>query len=140
MRHYAIYHNTKQRGYFCDEHEPRPPCKFFRGFTNNSWITQRMVDHRVWLICGNKTFPPEYYLYSTFIVDHRDEQKKHEFRYHVYGPEDDGSLFGRKIPLKNLPWFKGFQRSQCNFAFGPMEIKRDFLDEFLKILTRCRIR
>jgi hypothetical protein len=102
--------------------------------TNKLPPTSGVLGRRVWLIVG-EGIPRRYYLRQTFITDEIQPAPIDGFEHLVRGRH--GRRF-RALRIDTEPWFREFQRSQGNFAFGLNPIREEFADEFDRLAQQSR--
>jgi tetratricopeptide (TPR) repeat protein len=125
--HYVCYHNAEGQGFSigCTDKDDEADEVFNIG---TSKPVDRLMGKTVWLVTGEGK-PRRYFLTHRFVVDEA-------------GPSDGGGYFARgrqgtafrpRVELNELPWFKGFLKSQSNFSLGLQPIKAEHLAEFQRL-------
>jgi hypothetical protein len=123
---FVQYHDSEAAGYGCAE------IKQLQVFTNKSlqWLEERVVGGSVWLITGGGR-PRRYFLCQTFVADEMRPARATGFEHAVLGK--CGTHFGG-LRIDGEPWFREFQGSQGNFAFGLNPVESRFVEDFERSL------
>ena len=112
MKDFVIYHNPDQMPYSASE------------ITELSVVTNKRVSEiqgdRIWLLTGEGQ-PRRFYLVAWFIADQAERGSGPRFDTRIFGKQ--GRFFSPMVELTSRDWFREFQRSQGNSAFGLQRIK-----------------
>lgn len=125
-RHYVAYHNTELMGYGPDE------VKTFEVYTNGG--IPNVAGQGIWLI-GAAGQPRRYFLVLVFkanMVSDRPGLHPH-FKRRVSGQQ--GAIFGDKLELTELDWFRDLQKVHKNFKNGITEITEPRFVEALQRIS-----
>jgi hypothetical protein len=115
MNHYLVYHNPDMMGQASEIRD-------FSAVTDKP-AGPDLQGSTIWLITGEGN-PRKYYLVQRFTADVIQSREHERFKTRI--SSETGERFSPMCRLDEEEWFRDFERSQGNFAFGlsPIRVER----------------